>query len=400
MSETRGTIGYIAREVFSRMYGRVSHKSDVYSYGMLVLEMIGARKRNSVSNNNSSSMYFPDWIYKGLEKGDCKRLLGDQITEDEDEDFSKKMVLVGLSCIQACPSDRPSMNRVVEMMEGSLSSLEAPPTYLLHISASPMPPSSCPEEENTISSEEIDERYSRCGHSFSCGYHMDLYYPFWTPERKECGHPDFKVNCSGDFAEFSISNVKFRILEMNFESHIIRLARTNYLNYLCSQNPENATINQEVLPFSIHTKLSTLYYDCPYPMVEVQPNDYIGRLNCMNEIGGRSYFVAAPSDSGDRATLGQLNASCERNVGIPVSQSALKTAEKNQSLEDVFNEGFELSFNSECARCVTSGGACGWSSTKFVCYCKDKPHEQVCYPRKKSNDFSCSVSLKIPPSLS
>ncbi|KAJ4904849.1 Protein kinase superfamily protein [Raphanus sativus] len=154
MSEARGTIGYIAPEVFSRIYGKVSHKSDVYSYGMLVLEMMGARNRNSVSDNNSSSMYFPDWIYKGLEKGDCKSFLEDQITEDyEDEELAKKMILVGLSCIQVCPSDRPSMNRVVEMMEGSLSGLEAPPKYLLHLSASPMPPS-VPEDKNPISSEE------------------------------------------------------------------------------------------------------------------------------------------------------------------------------------------------------------------------------------------------------
>ncbi|CAL9224445.1 unnamed protein product [Arabidopsis halleri] len=153
MSEMRGTIGYIAPEVFSRIYGSVSHKSDVYSYGMLVLEMIGARKRNSVSSKNTSSMYFPDWIYKDLEKKDFKRLLNDELTEDEDEYFAKKMVLVGLSCIQACPSDRPSMNRVVEMMEGSLSALEAPPKSLLQLSASPMLPPSCPEEENSILSE-------------------------------------------------------------------------------------------------------------------------------------------------------------------------------------------------------------------------------------------------------
>lgn len=153
MSETRGTIGYIAPEVFSRMYGRVSYKSDVYSYGMLVLEMIGARKENYVSNNNNSSMYFPDWIYIDLEKKDSKRLLSDEITRHADEDFAKKMVLVGLSCIQACPNDRPSMNRVVEMMEGSLSVLEAPPKSLLQLSPSPVFPFSCPEEEISISSE-------------------------------------------------------------------------------------------------------------------------------------------------------------------------------------------------------------------------------------------------------
>lgn len=46
--DTRGTIGYIAPELFSRIYGRVSYKSDVYSYGMLVLEMIGARNKETV----------------------------------------------------------------------------------------------------------------------------------------------------------------------------------------------------------------------------------------------------------------------------------------------------------------------------------------------------------------
>ena len=41
---TRGTVGYIAPEVFCRNFGGVSHKSDVYSYGMMVLEMVGVRK--------------------------------------------------------------------------------------------------------------------------------------------------------------------------------------------------------------------------------------------------------------------------------------------------------------------------------------------------------------------
>ncbi|CAH2079714.1 unnamed protein product [Thlaspi arvense] len=70
--DTRGTIGYIAPELFSRMYGSVSHKSDVYSYGMLVLEMVGARNKERVENAdpNNSSAYFPDWIYKDLENGD------------------------------------------------------------------------------------------------------------------------------------------------------------------------------------------------------------------------------------------------------------------------------------------------------------------------------------------
>ncbi|CAA7049990.1 unnamed protein product [Microthlaspi erraticum] len=110
--DTRGTIGYIAPEVFSRMYGRVSHKSDVYSYGMLVLEMIGARNKeraDQTSASNASSMYFPEWIYKDLEKRDNERPTENGISSDErgnkEDDTSR------LWCIQTSIRS-PSMNRV------------------------------------------------------------------------------------------------------------------------------------------------------------------------------------------------------------------------------------------------------------------------------------------------
>ncbi|KAF3555539.1 hypothetical protein F2Q69_00017953 [Brassica cretica] len=138
MLDTRGTAGYIAPEVFSKNFGGVSHKSDVYSYGMVVLEMIGAREKEKAQNfesNNKSSMYFPDWIYKDVEKGEIMSFFEDQITEEEDETLVKKMVLVGLWCIQTNPFDRPSMNKVVEMLEGSLEALMIPPKPLLSIPA-------------------------------------------------------------------------------------------------------------------------------------------------------------------------------------------------------------------------------------------------------------------------
>jgi glycerophosphoryl diester phosphodiesterase len=133
MLDTRGTIGYIAPEMISRVYGNVSHKSDVYSYGMLVLEIIGARnkeKANQACASNTSSMYFPEWVYRDLESCKSGRHIEDGINSEEDE-LAKKMTLVGLWCIQPSPVDRPAMNRVVEMMEGSLEALEVPPRPVL-----------------------------------------------------------------------------------------------------------------------------------------------------------------------------------------------------------------------------------------------------------------------------
>ncbi|KAF3558324.1 hypothetical protein F2Q69_00016254 [Brassica cretica] len=52
----------------------------------------------------------------------------------EENEIAKKMILVSLWCIQPSPMDRPPMNRVVEMLEGSLDSLEIPSKPSMHIS--------------------------------------------------------------------------------------------------------------------------------------------------------------------------------------------------------------------------------------------------------------------------
>ncbi|KAL2318171.1 hypothetical protein Fmac_032047 [Flemingia macrophylla] len=63
MTAARGTLGYIAPEVFSRNFGNVSYKSDIYSYGMLLLEMVGGRKNIDMSSAQNSHVLYPDWIH-------------------------------------------------------------------------------------------------------------------------------------------------------------------------------------------------------------------------------------------------------------------------------------------------------------------------------------------------
>ncbi|KAL0742040.1 hypothetical protein Bca4012_083553 [Brassica carinata] len=120
--DTRGTIGYIAPELFSRMYGSVSYKSDVYSYGMLVLEMIGERNKERVKNliRTTARLTFRIGSIRILK------------------------VKISQSFLGLCPSDRPTMNEVTEMMEGSLDTLKAPPKPLLHMSMQNISESSQP----------------------------------------------------------------------------------------------------------------------------------------------------------------------------------------------------------------------------------------------------------------
>ncbi|KAL7090287.1 hypothetical protein ACP275_12G031400 [Erythranthe tilingii] len=131
MIGARGTIGYIAPEIFSINFGGASHKSDVYSYGMMILEMAGARKFDEVETTGQSSLnYFPDKIYEQVVL-DVTMKLNDNHVIDDKEEIARKMILIGFWCIQTVPSDRPQMSKVIEMLEGSIQSIRTPPKPFL-----------------------------------------------------------------------------------------------------------------------------------------------------------------------------------------------------------------------------------------------------------------------------
>jgi serine/threonine protein kinase len=127
MVGARGTIGYISPEVYSKQFGTVSSKSDVYSYGMMILEMVGARNKNNNASSESSSQYFPQWVYEHLDE----YCISVSEINGETTELVRKMTVVGLWCIQVTPINRPTMTRVVEMLEGSTTNLELPPKVLL-----------------------------------------------------------------------------------------------------------------------------------------------------------------------------------------------------------------------------------------------------------------------------
>ncbi|XP_016207321.1 rust resistance kinase Lr10-like [Arachis ipaensis] len=122
MTAARGTLGYMAPEVFSRNFGNVSYKSDIYSYGMLLLEMVGGRK-NTNENQETFQVLYPNWMHNLLEGDDT------YIPIDDEGDFriAKKLAIVGLWCIQWHPVHRPSMKSVVQMLEGEEDKLKVPP---------------------------------------------------------------------------------------------------------------------------------------------------------------------------------------------------------------------------------------------------------------------------------
>lgn len=134
LTVARGTPGYMAPEMWSKSYGPVTEKFDVYSYGMLLLEMAGGRKRYDLDIPVSSQVYFPEWVFNQVVKLDITKertianpteIAGDGINVDDDYVLNK-MCLVGLWCIQHIPSARPSMDGVIQMLEGN-AEIQTPP---------------------------------------------------------------------------------------------------------------------------------------------------------------------------------------------------------------------------------------------------------------------------------
>ncbi|WKA06494.1 hypothetical protein VitviT2T_024390 [Vitis vinifera] len=130
LTAARGTLGYIAPELFYKNVGHVSYKADVYSFGMLLMEMVGKQRHFSRHQEEDlSELFFPSWIYDRIEQGEDMEM-GD-VTEDEKK-YIWKMVIVALWCVQMKPMDRPSMSKALDMLEGDVELLQLPPKPTLY----------------------------------------------------------------------------------------------------------------------------------------------------------------------------------------------------------------------------------------------------------------------------
>ncbi|KAL3714464.1 hypothetical protein ACJRO7_006391 [Eucalyptus globulus] len=129
LTAARGTLGYMAPELVYKTIGSISYKADVYSFGKLLMEMASRRKNADMVAEYSSDIYFPLWVHDQLSEG--SNIPMEEVSE-EDQRIVKKMIIVALWCIQLNPNDRPSMRKVLEMLEGEADDLQVPPKPLFY----------------------------------------------------------------------------------------------------------------------------------------------------------------------------------------------------------------------------------------------------------------------------
>ncbi|KAG1326437.1 putative rust resistance kinase Lr10-like [Cocos nucifera] len=117
MTGGRGTPGYAAPEMW--MPSPVTYKCDVYSFGMLLFEIVG-RRRHFDESLGESQRWFPRWVWEKFENAELGVVASVCGICEEDREKAERMCKVALWCVQYQPEARPPMSKVIKMLEGEM----------------------------------------------------------------------------------------------------------------------------------------------------------------------------------------------------------------------------------------------------------------------------------------
>ncbi|KAI5331149.1 PREDICTED: putative serine/threonine- [Prunus dulcis] len=111
-----GTTGYLAPEY--ALGGQLTKKADVYSFGVLVLEIVSGRS-SAKENWEGTEKFLLEWAWQLHEEGRLLELVDPEMGEFPEEELLRYMK-VAFFCTQAAASRRPMMSVVVEMLSRNI----------------------------------------------------------------------------------------------------------------------------------------------------------------------------------------------------------------------------------------------------------------------------------------
>lgn len=118
-----GTYGYMSPEYV--VYGQFSEKSDVFSFGVLLLEILTG-ERNSDFFMTEVCVSLLGWAWKMWKEGRMLELIDPSIRATCDSNKTTRSVLVALLCVQEIPTDRPTMSDIVVMLSNETTPIPEP----------------------------------------------------------------------------------------------------------------------------------------------------------------------------------------------------------------------------------------------------------------------------------
>lgn len=120
-----GTIGYMAPEYV--VHGHLTQKADVYSYGVLVLEILTGRK---CMDTRLPSPILLQWAWSLYERNENINIVDPKLEvqgmSENERGQVLRVVLIAFLCVQGLSSQRPSMSMVLTMLTGDSEILVAP----------------------------------------------------------------------------------------------------------------------------------------------------------------------------------------------------------------------------------------------------------------------------------
>ncbi|XP_031119911.1 receptor-like serine/threonine-protein kinase SD1-8 [Ipomoea triloba] len=145
-----GTFGYMAPEYL--VGGLFSVKSDVFSLGVLILEIISGKKNGGF--NQSSSFNLPEYAWELWTSNRALELKDTSVGCSSASELMLRYINIGLLCVQQNPNDRPTMLNIVSMLSNEAAALPQPkrPAFSTHSS----PPNKATESSNSAESFSIN----------------------------------------------------------------------------------------------------------------------------------------------------------------------------------------------------------------------------------------------------
>ncbi|KAG6673962.1 hypothetical protein I3842_15G018000 [Carya illinoinensis] len=119
----RGTRGYVAPEWHKNL--PITVKVDVYSFGIVFLVIICCRRSIDI-NVPEDEAVLVDWVYNCFKDNEMQKLVPEEVVVLDQQNL-ERMVRIGLWCIEEDPAVRPSMKKVVQMLEGTVEIIPIPP---------------------------------------------------------------------------------------------------------------------------------------------------------------------------------------------------------------------------------------------------------------------------------
>ncbi|KAH1124748.1 hypothetical protein GLYMA_06G081800v4 [Glycine max] len=116
-----GTFGYLAPEYASS--GKLTDKSDVYSYGIMLLELITGHPPITTAGSRNESLV--DWarplLAQALQDGDFDNLVDPRLQKSYEADEMERMITCAAACVRHSARLRPRMSQIVGALEGVVS---------------------------------------------------------------------------------------------------------------------------------------------------------------------------------------------------------------------------------------------------------------------------------------